>query len=611
MQFQFITSSKITNNNYDFILLYHKISCYYFNKNEKCKIIDIDNLDNNYFDDILKYNILIDSVILLKNFDNENIFNFLEEIKHNDNKYIILHDIHKHSYGDKYIPKNYSKDKIIICDIINYYYFKKVISLYKCLEYDNIVNILNKNILKLDFYIINFPYDETNFKNYNLNKTQNILFYGNSDINAYYFRYKLKNLIKNIDDVKILDFNNNYNNSICNSELSKEINKSWITIATISKYSYFVRKYMEIASSYSCIAGNINSEGLKVFGNDIIYLSDKYSDRYILGKLNFYLKNKDLIMQKIVNSYKKVLKYNFTNYCDEIISLENKNKYKKTNYYLFITTIDNFSSFCDINNDNFYDYMCENNIIYDEGTKDYEMCIIDSKINFEKFDKILNAIKNKILLVYDLNNIENIILKYDIKNIIFHHNKKENKFLEEKFNLNCHNINHYVDINVFYDMNLDKIYDFFIFLDEKNKLNNKIKKIFDEFNFNMDKFYFKIFTYDKNKKKDKNLNISEIINKSKYTIITDNYLSKKYFETCCSNSIIIGNIEKDKILKDNCIEIFDDMTENNICEILFDCYINYDDKKKILKKYSNMQYLYSQDEYKLKIFDICNEILDK
>ena len=62
------------------------------------------------------------------------------------------------------------------------------------------------------------------------------------------------------------------------SKLAREINKSWITIATSSIYKCVMAKYFEIAASYSAIAGDMPDEGKAIFWNDFIELKNEMAD---------------------------------------------------------------------------------------------------------------------------------------------------------------------------------------------------------------------------------------------------------------------------------------------------------------------------------------------
>lgn len=590
-KYHYITSSNIAKVK-KFILLHHNATCHYFSNHNECYVVDIDNLPENYYEVSKNHTIILDSIMLLKCFKNKHFFNFLEEIKTNEDKCIILHDIHDFSCATHNIPK-YKSIKNSISLIINYFYIKTVVCLYDCPEYDSIVSALKNNIFELSFYTIGFPYDERYFKNYYLEKKNDILMYGNTDKSAYPFRHRLANIIKN---KKLLHTSPEYTDTFFNEKLAQEINKSYITIATVSKYSYFVRKYMEISASFSCVAGNINYQGLKIFGDDIIYLSPEYTDDYITEKINYYLTNKELINEKINNAYQKIKHLNFKKYCNDIINFQKiKYLYKTTKEYLCM------SKYIEHEKDCFFDYdIVENN--------DYLIIILDLHTNIENLKKMLNNTHNIILLIHDDYNYKKItkyITECNIKNIIFHSHNNYNKIIMENFpNINFFMVNHHVNTKIFKKIQCDKNNDIFLYFDEKEQngenCENDINIKFCDRILRTTEKYTKI-KYESFMSQEK---IAEMINKSKYTIVIDNFLSKKFFEILLCESIIVGNIgyHEKKILKNNYVEFNEKMKNKNISNI-------FAENKKF--ENNNFKYTHTHDEYKLKIFDICNSIINK
>lgn len=154
------------------------------------------------------------------------------------------------------------------------------------------------------------------FRDYGLPKKYDILIYGETKKDAYPFRYRLKWLLakySHIFNVYIVpnverkfDSKNNYDRFYCDDKLSRLINQSWITIATNSRYSYLVKKYFEISSSKSVIAGDMNMQGKNIWKNNFIELNNNMSDGEIIIKLHNALKNKKQLEQMADNMYDKI-----------------------------------------------------------------------------------------------------------------------------------------------------------------------------------------------------------------------------------------------------------------------------------------------------------------
>ena len=108
-------------------------------------------------------------------------------------------------------------------------------------------------------------------------------------------RTKLEKLLikhKNKYKLHIINQASIFDASIANEELSKLINKSWLTLSTCTRADIPMAKYFEIAASYSGILGNIPSDYTKLFKNNIIEVTEWMDDNEILNIIDNALKDK-------------------------------------------------------------------------------------------------------------------------------------------------------------------------------------------------------------------------------------------------------------------------------------------------------------------------------
>jgi hypothetical protein len=89
---------------------------------------------------------------------------------------------------------------------------------------------------------------------------------------------------------------------LAGAELAREINKSWIGIATRSSYNCLLMKYLEIAASGAAIAGNIPDSGRELLKDCMIEPYEEMSDETIMATLRSYLTDKDRLRSLIVES---------------------------------------------------------------------------------------------------------------------------------------------------------------------------------------------------------------------------------------------------------------------------------------------------------------------
>lgn len=293
----------------------------------------------------------------LKNRMDKNIYNFMNYLKNNSKYNIILFDS---SEKDNLIQKNDKNNIIFVlpgCKLpfINLLEGIKIYNMmdvtcrccYKCIgDNDNcrskeLVNYLKNNHYEHLFYTYHtyifkyqynfmekqyfFPHfiDNNVFKDYQLEKKYDILFFGNDWIKFYPLRNKLKKLLsKTKFNYYIVD----YSNPKIGEDLAKLINQSWITFCTKSINNLLFSKYIETGLCKSVICGDFPDLEDRIFGDNMIYI-DNNSDRQIINILEKYLSDKNNLIEMSNKVYDICLeKYTyqqglitFTKYIDSII----------------------------------------------------------------------------------------------------------------------------------------------------------------------------------------------------------------------------------------------------------------------------------------------------
>jgi hypothetical protein len=227
---------------------------------------------------------------------------------------IIFFDVDTLRYAEKF--KYLWNYNVPICaSCTDFHWFDKVI---KC-KYINkcfaLINQGGKTVKLLKKYKEYFPnklitnynsryLNMNKFKNYNLEKRIDILIYGNR--NPFYpLRCRLENLLsknKNKYNLVILrKASNFYPRGYANEELSKLINKSYLTLtscdAHYGDYSLLFDKYLEISASFSCPLGNIPEMYRDTFGNNMIEITMKMTDKEILNIIDKALSDKKKLLE--------------------------------------------------------------------------------------------------------------------------------------------------------------------------------------------------------------------------------------------------------------------------------------------------------------------------
>ncbi|XWV26195.1 hypothetical protein QJ857_gp0882 [Tupanvirus soda lake] len=233
------------------------------------------------------------------------------------NKKIIRKNINPNIYG-KFIPVlSMTRSKKILEKFFENHNIKSLISIYDCPEYnyffDNFRTIKN-------FFQINHGYPNHIFAPISCSKKYDVLFYGDNNQYIYPLRCRLASLLKN----------NNIRSRFVNTkeyiqeyQLATLINESWICIACVSNYSYFVRKYLEISACNSIVVGDINSQGYNIIGSNMIFIDKTMTNQDILDKVNFYLINKEIIAGLSFNKLNYIQQENYESYAEKLNIISN------------------------------------------------------------------------------------------------------------------------------------------------------------------------------------------------------------------------------------------------------------------------------------------------
>jgi GR25 family glycosyltransferase involved in LPS biosynthesis len=280
---------------------------------------NINGIGNINYDNFDK--ILIDALIFNKflcKIPNEDLISFITDIP--NTKYFLYHDLHYWSLGapinlnDKDLTKKndhyYNNLKLIESIGVKY-----IIAYYNCPELHDIIRNTSSFITKV--YVVDHGFNPNIFKSINISKSQNVLLYGATTDYIYPLRSRLATLITKLQNTVIIPNNMDYNEAIKEEALCLEINKAWLTVATVSKFSYLVRKYFEIIASKSCIIGNINDQGLRIF-KYFIYIDEHYDDDFVKGIIEYYLNNKEIIAYLILRSQQDINKYTYDKFATRI-----------------------------------------------------------------------------------------------------------------------------------------------------------------------------------------------------------------------------------------------------------------------------------------------------
>jgi GT2 family glycosyltransferase/spore maturation protein CgeB/Flp pilus assembly protein TadD len=158
--------------------------------------------------------------------------------------------------------------------------------------------------------------DTSLFKNYGQRKKWDVVLYGNVDKEVYPLRARLLRLLADQSKIRFRHIADpgyyparvaKEAGVIVGADLSREINKAWIGIATCGIYQCVVVKYLEIAASHALVAGNMPDEGRAIFENNFIELSMDLSDKEILARLQDHLGDKDRLRSMTAAAHRRVV----------------------------------------------------------------------------------------------------------------------------------------------------------------------------------------------------------------------------------------------------------------------------------------------------------------
>jgi len=204
-----------------------------------------------------------------------------------------IHDIHNYTFIDGYEGfKNYCKNLNINLVIGNYIYNNE----------SKIISAILKN-LSIPYCVIPNLINDAIFKEYGNEKIYDILIYGNMGF-CYILRKRMLDIIKRTSRwrSRIVSFN-----ELTGAELSKEINKSYLSVSTCSTFEYLVYKYIEIPLSGSLVIGNMPEQGRSLFCNeDFIRVTNDMTDQEIIDIVDTAIANKVDILHKIKRTNDKL-----------------------------------------------------------------------------------------------------------------------------------------------------------------------------------------------------------------------------------------------------------------------------------------------------------------
>lgn len=174
-------------------------------------------------------------------------------------------------------------------------------------EIDELIVMINNSMNKTKYIPLNNVIRSDIFRDYNLPKIYDIVFYGKLN-SSYPLRQKIYNILKskrfmNKFNIKIINFR-----AKKDEDLALVLNSSYMAVATSSKFNYLVKKYFEISASNCLIMGDMPDQGKKIFGNNYVSINIKMSANEIYKKIKYMLNHKDQILKRSRINHDKVHK---------------------------------------------------------------------------------------------------------------------------------------------------------------------------------------------------------------------------------------------------------------------------------------------------------------
>ncbi len=241
----------------------------------------------------------------------EKLKNNFEKLMNIPNKYFLIQDMHKKTYGSL---EN-------LCSLLNENKINIIFTFYKCGE-ANFIRKFTPNCkhLHLPHHIdINIFNKEFNKEN----KKYDLLLFGSIHPTHYPFRKRLYELIlskkEEFGNVKFIEKPESYNPEICENGLATLLSESKISFSTKSKYDYLVAKYFEIPACSCLLMGDIPLDSTIDLKENIVELKNTMTDDEIINKIKDTLANYDKYTDKIIRYQKFVIdNYNLDKYFEKL-----------------------------------------------------------------------------------------------------------------------------------------------------------------------------------------------------------------------------------------------------------------------------------------------------
>ncbi len=190
--------------------------------------------------------------------------------------------------------------------------------------------------------VVHFVYighcaEKSIFKNYNYSKKYDLVLVGNLSRRGYPLRYRFHNIFKKLSSKYRChihkhpgyDLNDAYTDRYL-IEFAKIINRSKIAITDSGVPRTRYGKYIEIPMCHTALAGNIPLDDADDY-DYIIRLNNEMTDKEIINKLIYYLKNEDKREEKVRKGIEFVKNYTQEHYARRLFDeIERFLKYKIT-----------------------------------------------------------------------------------------------------------------------------------------------------------------------------------------------------------------------------------------------------------------------------------------
>lgn len=285
------------------------------------KHFDIYNLVDNKPIDVSKYSLVLITGMVYSYFytgiHDDEIDKRLQKFSTIPQVVYISHDVHSYSI----CSSKFSKIKPQTLEHIYNTFFRKfnikyMISIYDCPEYDKIRDVCKSRLKAC--YTIHHGCPRAFYYPISTGKKYDVLYYGEGGP-----VYPLRTRIAKLCGTLPIRFKRFSYNQKTLSNLCTEINNSWISIACVSTFSYFVMKYFEITISNSLVLGDINNQGLGIISTNLIFVNNKMTDNQIKNKIYYYLNNKEIITALSYQGHCKIKDQNYQKYSNKIVDICN------------------------------------------------------------------------------------------------------------------------------------------------------------------------------------------------------------------------------------------------------------------------------------------------